>query len=102
MTPNVRTIVAMSFSWKRRMAAMPAAPACRQDFGVLQSDSSECENRDFGAAGLAESVEAGGSGSGGVFFSKTGAKTARVRAAGCGLDDFFWGVTGDGDQRISW
>ena len=47
-------------------------------FGVLQSYSSECENRDFRAAGLAESVEAGGMAPGASFFSNTGAKTARV------------------------
>lgn len=34
--------------------------------GVLQRDSSECEHRDFGVAGLAKSFEADGRGSGRV------------------------------------
>jgi hypothetical protein len=70
-------------------------------FGILQSDPSEGEDGDFGATGLAESVEAFRAGSGGIFFFEDGGEEGHVRAAGCGLDDFFWGVTGDGDPGFS-
>jgi len=45
-------MASMLFSWKRRMAAIPAAPACRQDFGVLQSDASQREDWDFSSGRL--------------------------------------------------
>ena len=70
--------------------------------GVLQSDSSECEHWDFGAAGLAESGKAFGGGFRGVFLFEDGSEEGQVGAVGGGLGDFFRGVTGDGDPRIFW
>jgi hypothetical protein len=58
-------------------------------FGVLQSYPSECENRDFGAAGLAESVEAGGSSSGCVPFFEQGSEDGESGAICGGLGYFF-------------
>ena len=63
--------------------------------GVLQSDSPECEDRNFGAAGLTESVEAFWAGSGGIFLFEDGSEESQVSAVCGSLGDFFWGVTGD-------
>ena len=72
------TTSAMLFSWKRRMAAMPAAPAARQAWafdsvipprartGILFLQAWRSASRPAGVAS---------------FFSKTGAKTAKVCAA---------------------
>ena len=70
--------------------------------GVLQCDPSECKDRDFGAAGLAKSFNAGGGDSGGIFFFEHRGKECEIGAVGGGLDCLFGNVTGDRDQRISW
>ncbi len=51
---------------------MPAAPACRQEFSVLQSDSPQCENRNFAATGLVKSVETFWGGSRRILFFEDG------------------------------
>jgi hypothetical protein len=70
--------------------------------GILQSNSSKGEDGDWGAAGFAESVEAGGFDCGGVFFFEDWGEDCEggLVCGGCG--DFLWGVTGDGDERNWW
>ena len=96
---NCFTTSAMSLSWKRRMAAMPAAPASRQERSVRQGDPAQGQDWDFAwQASLRRSRPAGCA----SFFSKTGAKTAKVASLAGGFDYFCWGVTGDSDQGILW
>ena len=69
---------------------------------ILQRYSSESEDWNFCATGLAEGFEAGGSGSGCVYFFEDGGEDGEDCLGGSGLGDLFWGVTGDGDQGIAW
>ena len=89
--------MAMSFSWNSRMAAMPAAPACRQDWAFCRVTPPSARTGIACAAGFAESFQAGGLG---VFFFEDGSEDGEGGLVCGGLGYFLRGVTGDCDQRI--
>jgi len=67
--------------------------------GVLQSNSSQREDGDVGAAGLAESFQACGRC---AFFFEDGSEDGQGGLVGRGFGYFLRGVTGYGYQRILW
>src|SRR5437588_5420705 len=68
---------AMSFSWKRRMAAMPAAPALRQDCAFSRVIPPRARTGIVARQASANAARPAGRVPGTSLFSKTGAKTAR-------------------------
>ena len=73
---------------------MPAAPAARQELSIGQSDAAERQDWDVGDGMLSEeALRPGGRAT--SFFSKTGAKTAKVALLAAASIYFCWGVTGD-------
>lgn len=72
------------------------------EMSILQRYSSEGEDWNLGATGLAEGFETSGCGSGCVFFFEDGGEDGEGGLSGSGLSDLFWGVTGDCDQGIAW
>ena len=69
---------------------------------ILQGHSSEGEHRNFGAAGFAESVQAGGSSARGVFLLEDWGEDGEGGLVGGGAGYVFWRVTGYCYHCISW
>ena len=93
-----RTIVAMSFSWNRRMAAMPAAPAFRHD-GPFADLLLQGPTLGFLHGRLESELPAGRLG---VFFFEHGSEDRKIRLVRGGLGNLLCGVTGDSNEWISW
>lgn len=74
------TISAMLFSWKRRMAAIPAAPAARQEPAFARVMPPRARTGMLAAQAWRSAARPVGWVAGISFFSKTGAKTAKVAA----------------------
>lgn len=68
----------MSFCWKRRMAAMPAAPACVQERAFCRVIPPRARTGIGARQASRRALRPVGSTAGASFFSKTGAKIARV------------------------
>jgi hypothetical protein len=70
--------------------------------GIGEGDAAESEDWDFHLAGLVEHREARGLRGGAVFFLEHGSEYGEGCAVGGGLSCFRWGVTGDGNDWMSW
>ena len=69
--------------------------------GVREGDPAESEDWDFRVAGFLKQREAAGRGSRSFLFFEHGGEDGKSCAVG-GSGYFPGGVTGDGDERISW
>ena len=92
------TTSAMLFSWKRRIAAMPAAPAARQDSAFARVIPPRARTGIL-LCTLGEVLEAGGAG---TFFLEDWGEDGEGCGVGGGLGYFCRRVTGDCDQGWLW
>ena len=83
---------------ERRMAAMPEAPASRQEWAFDRVIPPRARTGMFALqACLGQASPAGLAR---LSFRRQGRRRRRLRLVGCGLGYFFWRVAGDCDQRV--